>query len=165
MKPRRTNRDNDGKRFEKHVADVAAVYFQKKILRLEKVDPPVRFIGPGQIMFLPNPFADFMGAWEERSGRALFLEAKSTKEDKLPIGKGKLTDDQIDWLIRWHTVGAAVGVVWESAFRVGFLPIGTIEAIRKSGRRHIKFEESDPVPQGQGLILFDFAVNLRRWYP
>lgn len=161
----RTNAGNDGKRFEGLVKDVAADYFRKKILRLEKVEPPTRIVGPNRIIFLENPFADFMGTWEERGGRAMFIEAKSTKDERLPIGNGKLSDDQIDWLIRWHTCGAAVGVIWESAFRVGFLPIGTIEAIRKSGRRHIKFEEADPVPQGMGRCIFDFAQNLRRWYP
>ena len=162
---RRSNANNDGKRFEKLLKQVADVYFHKKVLRLEKCDPPVRIIGPGKVQFLENPFSDFTGVWEERGGRALMIEAKSTKDGKLPIGNGKLTDLQIDWLIRWHTVGAAVGVIWESDFRVGFLPIGTIEAIRQSGRRSIKFEEADPVPQGMGHILFDFAVNLRRWYP
>jgi len=158
-----SNRFNDGRRFEGMVASTAVQYHYRKILRLEKVDPPTRIAG-GRIIFLENPFADFTGGWTERGGRSIMLEVKSTSDDKLPIG-GKLTDKQIAWLERWHHAGAAVGVLWEAAGAVGFLPIGRIVAVVKSGRRHLKFSEADPVAQGTGMILVDFVLNLRKWYP
>jgi hypothetical protein len=160
------NKSNDGRRFEDLFAGVNTQYNYKRVLKLEKVDPPTRIVGPGRIIFLASCFSDYVGTWSERQGRALFIEAKSTVGDMLPIrDDSNLKNKQIDDLIMWHGCGAAVGVVWESNFRVGFLPIGTIDAIRKSGRKYIDFREADPVPQGKGMILFDFAVNLRRWYP
>lgn len=163
--PLRTNRNNDGKRFERLFKQVADEYKYRRVLRMEKCDPPTRIVGPGKILFLENPFADFVGSWTERGGRSILLEAKSTQDDRLPMGTGKLSDKQIEWLYRWHCAGAVVGVVWEAAFKVGFLPIGKIKQIADSGRRHLKFEDADNVPQGRGLILFDFVQNLRRWYP
>lgn len=160
------NASNDGRRFEELFESVVTQYNYKRVLKLAKVDPPTRVVGPGRIIFLANPFSDYVGSWSERQGRAIFIEVKSTMEDTLPIREDScLKNKQIDDLIMWHGVGAAVGVVWESNFRAGFLPIGLIDSIRRSGRKHIRFDEADPIPQGVGLILFDFVVNLRRWYP
>lgn len=164
MIKKQSNRFNDGRRFEELVAAVAQHYHYKKILRMEKVDPPSIWAA-GRLMLVANPFPDFTGSWTERGGRSLMFEAKSTSDDKLPIAKGKLTDKQIEWLERWHYAGAVTGVLWESKLRVGFLPIGRVVQVWKSGRRHFKFDEADPVPQGQGFILFDFVQNLRKWYP
>jgi hypothetical protein len=162
-----TNFKNDGRRFEDLFAKVAGEYMRRGILRLEKADPPTRVFGKPpnvKIVFQENPFADWVGSWTERGGRMLLIETKSTQGDKLAIG-GKLTDKQIEWLLRWHSAGAITGVVWESDFKVGFLPIGRIKTIVDSGRRHIKFAEADPIPQGMGFIIFDFVQNLRHWYP
>lgn len=163
--PTKSNAKNDGRRFEDLFARVADQYHFRKLMRLEKVGPPVRFAGPGRIIFLENPFPDWTGTWTERGGRTVMLETKSTADDKLPISDSKLTDTQISWLEKWHYAGAVTGVIWESNFRVGFLPIGRIIQVWQSGRRHFKFEEADPVPQGNGFVLFDFIENIRRWYP
>lgn len=147
-----------------------SAYFNAKVLRMVKVEPPVRVIGWGatrQVIFLENPFPDWTGVWTERAGRSLMIETKSTCEPRLAMKeKGALSANQIDWLKRWHVEGAAVGVVWEwMNHGCVFLPIGKVWQIWQSGRRHIKFDECDPVLQGTGMILIDFAANLRRWYP
>lgn len=164
------NHTNDGRGLESTFLATSEAYFAARVLRLTKVEPPVRVVGWGanrKIIFLENPFPDWTGAWTERGGRSLMIETKSTSEPKLQMAnKGMLSINQIEWLKRWHYAGAAVGVVWE--FRnhgAVFLPIGQVWEIWQSGRRHIKFEEGDPIVQGQGFVLLDFVANLRRWYP
>jgi hypothetical protein len=146
-------------------------YRVAKVARLAKVEPPVRVIGWGEsrkVIFLKNTFPDYIGSWTERNGRALCIEVKSTLEPKLPIctTSGGLKDDQIDNLVLWHYSGAAVGVVWEwVGHGFAFVPIGLADSIRKEPRRHIKWNEADPVAQGTGFMMIDFLTNLRRWYP
>lgn len=167
MKSKASNARNDGRRFEDLFRGVADQYHHLRLLRLEKCDPPTKVMGKRpfvNIIYQENPFADWVGSWTERGGRSLIIETKSTQEDKLQLGS-KLSDKQIEWLQRWHSAGAVTGVVWEADFKVGFLPLGRIMDVVKSGRRHIKFAEADPVPQGKGFIMFDFIQNLRRWYP
>lgn len=164
------NLKNDGRGLESTFESTCEAYFQSRVLRLTKVEPPVRVVGWGanrQIIFLKNPFPDWTGVWTERGGRSLMIETKSTCEAKLPMAeKGMLSINQIEWLKRWHYAGAAVGIVWEYRNHgTVFVPIGTAWAIWESGRRHIKFEEGDPVLQGQGFVLLDFVANLRKWYP
>ncbi len=164
------NLKNDGRTFESAFERTADAYFNARILRLTKVEPPVKVVGFGanrRIIFLENPFPDYTGAWTERGGRSLMIETKSTCEPRLRLqDKGMLSANQIEWLKRWHHSGAAVGVVWEWMNQGAvFLPIGQVLTIWKSGRRHIKFEEGDPIRQGRGFVLFDFVENLRKWYP
>lgn len=166
------NHKNDGREFEGRFGQTCEAYRQKKILRLEKVGPPCRIIfkGPGQqqIIFLDNPFLDWVGTWVERNGRCLMIETKSTSEPKLQMGKSnKLSDHQVEWLMRWHYAGAAVGLVWEYVGTgVAFIPIGQLHDIRKSGRRHIKWEEvaARQIKQGVGFVLLDFVPYLRQFY-
>lgn len=164
------NAANDGRTFEDIFRKTADAYFYARILRLTKVEPPVRVVGWGpnrRIIFLENPFPDWTGAWCERGGKSLMIETKSTSEPRLRLQEqGALSINQIDWLKRWHQCGSAVGVVWEWMNQGAvFLPIGLIDQVWKSGRRHIKFEEGDPIQQGKGFVLIDFVENLRRWYP
>ena len=165
-----SNARNDGRSFEGLIEKTADAYFNARILRLCKVEPPVRVIGWGknrQVIFLENPFPDWTGTWTERAGRSLMLEPKSTIQPKLPLAKsGKLSEKQVEWLKRWHYAGAAVGIIWEWVNQgCVFIPIGQAVEIWKSGRRHIKFEECDPIKQGRGFVLIDFVENLRKWYP
>jgi hypothetical protein len=116
------------------------------------------------VIFLPNPHLDWVGAWTERYGRALMMETKSTSEPRLGLGS-KLTTTQIEWLLRWHHAGAAVGVCWEFVGHgVGFIPVGQIDQTLKTGRKHLKWEEVRPVKQGMGFILYDFVPYLRQFY-
>lgn len=161
---------NDGRDLEATFAATCEAYFSSRVLRLTKVEPPVRVVGWGanrKIIFLENPFPDWTGAWTERGGRSLMIETKSTSEDQLRMAtNGALSINQIEWLKRWHWAGAAVGVVWEwRNHGAVFLPIGKVWDVWQSGRRHIKWEEGDPIQQGMGFVLMDFVANLRRWYP
>lgn len=162
-----SNARNDGRGFEEQMSKTCAAYFHARVMRLEKCEPPARILykpGGRDVIFLENPFLDFVGTWTERSGRAVLIEAKSTSEPRLSLG-GKLTDKQIEWLERWHLAGAAVGVVWEFVGQgARFLPVGQIVETFKM-RKHVKWEEAEPIAQGRGFVLHDFAHNLRRWYP
>jgi penicillin-binding protein-related factor A (putative recombinase) len=170
MSGRPKNASNDGRLFETMIERTADAYFNARILRLCKVEPPVRVIGWGQnrkVIFLENPFPDWTGAWTERAGRSLMIETKSTSDPRLPMAaSGNLSENQVEWLKRWHYAGAAVGIIWEWKNNgAAFIPIGQAVDIWKSGRRHIKWEECDPIRQGTGFVLIDFVENLRRWYP
>lgn len=157
-----SNARNDGRALEAMIQGTATAYRHANVLRLEKVDPPTRVFG-GRVIFMENPFADFIGGWTERGGRLLLIEAKSTSVPKLALG-AKLTTKQRDWLLRWHQAGAAVGVIWEFQGACRFLPLGQIVKTWPL-RKHIKWEEAEPISQGQGFVLIDFVQNLRRWYP
>lgn len=167
MIKRNTNRFNEGGAAQLMVEKTAEAYKQAAVLRLAKADPPLKVFGRGiakKIIFLPNPFPDYIGAWTERAGRMLALEVKSTSEPRLTLN-GNISETQIGWLVHWHRSGAAVGVLWNCGPDWSFLPIGQIKQVWDSGVRHIKFEQCDRISQGQGFVLLDFAANLRRWYP
>lgn len=158
---------NDGKDFEREFERVAGEYHFRQKLTLEKCDPPTRIVR-GQIIYQANPFLDWVGAWTERAGRALFIETKSTTDPSLPMSEsGKLTRKQKDMLIRWHHSGAAVGVVWQvlNPAAVFFIPVGQIKTAWDAGRRSIRADECQPIKQGMGFVTFDFIENLRHWYP
>src|SRR3954468_23107434 len=127
---------NDGRGFETSFKKTVEAYRHKEILRLEKVSPPARVMGDGnnrKVIFLPNPFLDWVGTWTERNGRALMIECKSTSEPKLTFGGG-ISDNQIEWLLRWHYAGVAVGVCWEFVGEgVAFIPVGQIHRVNKEG--------------------------------
>lgn len=158
--------------FEANVKRVLEHYRQRNILRMEKVGPPARIMGGGlrrNVIFMENPFMDFVGTWTERGGRMLAIEAKSTQDGKLVMAEaGNLKDKQIEWLQRWHAAGAAVGILWEwrgTGWR--FIPLGNLMAVVKTGRRHIKWDESCAIPRmsGHPQAHHDFICNLRTIYP
>lgn len=171
----RRNRFNDGGAFEEMFLRTCEAYLNQSVLRLLKVEPPTKVIREPaathsrgrRVIFLENPFPDFIGTWTERAGRALMIETKSSMEPVLRIGEGcNLSLKQAIWLARWSEAGAACGVVWcYSGHGSVFLPIGQINEVISSGRRSIKFDEGDRIEQGKGFVLVDFAANLRRWYP
>lgn len=165
MIKRNRNRFNEGQAAQIAVEKTAEAYKQRGVLRLAKAEPPTKAFGRGinrRIIYLANPFPDFVGAFTEQGGRMLALEVKSTIEPKLCA----ISENQIDWLVRWHQSGAAVGVLWEWRGQGWtFVPVGLLKQIWDSGRRHIKFSEGDPILPGQGWVILDFAANLRRWYP
>lgn len=168
-----SNFGNDGRGFESMFERTCDAYRSANRLRLQKVEPPVRVIGWGEnrkVIFLENPFPDYIGAWTERGGQTLCIEVKSTSGEeghnlKIVKGSGGLRDTQIDWLIRWHRSGAAVGIVWEYVGHGwAFLPVGLVDSIRQNGRRHVKFKECEKIAQGPGFMIVDFITNLSRYY-
>src|SRR6187402_1485458 len=88
MPARPKNISNNGKGFEGLISKLAQAYAARWIATLEKVEPPVRVIGFGparKVIFLKNPFLDYVGTWTAAGGRAIFIEGKSTAEDRLPL--------------------------------------------------------------------------------
>lgn len=147
----RTNRANTGKAFEHELELVFRVLESRRIARIRKVDPPTRIVGPGRIVFLPNPFLDYAGAIVG-SGRAVFVEAKSTSTHRLPIGRDNgLKLEQLESLREWARAGALVGVLWRHAGATAFLSIETLAEAVRQGKASLAFEE---VPRLENLEDF-----------
>lgn len=173
----RTNFTNTGKAFEKEIEGVLVQYQAKNLLRMKKVDPPLRYIG-GRVLHLANPFLDFIGSWTERGGRMVVMECKSTRpktgaqlpfmevlaEARLPLGDGGLTDRQRDSLGRWHDAGAAAFVLWRHGNReTALIPWPVIWTVdRRMDRRHLLWGDGVPVQAGTGFVTVDFLAAMRR---
>lgn len=162
---------NQGTWFERDLARICAAYRGKRIIDLEKVEPPTRVVKrppkfQPEILRLANPFLDFVGCWTARGGRAVFLEAKSTDEPKLTLrSSGGLSESQHDALVRWDAAGAAVGLLWGHREDVRFVPLEAIASQLLAGVKHLKWENATPVPQGLGWVRWDFVRALEQYYP
>ena len=171
--PRRRNSSNTGKDLEKRISQTAHLYEMQGKLVLRKCDPPSRTLNiNGRVVttLLKNPFPDFVGVWTTGGGRGLFIEAKSTKEPRLPImcKSGGLTIDQTNALSCWHEGGAAVGVVWEHGLHWKFVGIKQIQKtlLMKRGnqpRKSIRWDEAENIPT-TGVVLIDFLHNIEKHY-
>lgn len=158
---------SDGRPLQNEIIQIANVYRTQGVCVLHKVDPPLRVVGKRpnvKVIFLDNPFLDFVGAWKARGGRAIVLEAKQTEEPKLTFGN-KLTDKQIAALRSWHSYGAAVGVLWMFGGEMRYLPIAAITARLDEGIKHVKWEHATEIPRGLGFITWDFMRTLADYYP
>ena len=162
---------NTGTEFEAHVALVCDCYRAQGRADITKVEPPIKtlFIGPGKtkVIHLENPYLDFIGAWTERGGRALHIEAKTTQAPRLAVGADNgISADQIANLKRWHNAGAAVGVLWEHAGQVRFVTLTAIDHAREiEERASVQWSKAYPIPQGEGFVSFDFLAILAVLYP
>ena len=156
---------NNGTAFESHIKLAAEGYAAQGRATLEKADPPtaIRYKGPGKpfVQQLENPFLDFLGVWTERGGRALFIEAKSTEEHRLPICRDNgLTSKQVAALQRWHDAGAVVGVVWHHRGEWRLVTLSLIEMVRAEGSASLRWADAMTLPRGTGLIQYDFLTAL-----
>jgi hypothetical protein len=158
----------DGRAFQDELVATCKQYQAQGVLRMRKVDPPVRIMGGGagrQVMFLDNPFPDFIGAWTERGGRMVAFEAKSTKDPKLPVGgTGGVNETQLRNLQHWRAAGAFTFILWQWRGH-GVVMIG-LEALRvRLKGKHIKWGDWQdcPVPQGKGFVLHDFLAWMRHY--
>lgn len=159
-----------GKWLEDAITRIGSAYEQQGILKIRKVDPPVRMIGTGnarRIIPMTNPFLDFVGTWTRRGGRALCIEAKSTDKTTLGIGSGGLTDNQWANLLDWRRHGAATGVLWglNDTNEIRFVPVEAIEAQLRNGIKHIKWHHATELRQGLGFVLSDFEEALADFHP
>jgi len=166
MKP--TNFRNNGRAFEGLVETILTHYAGAGLLRLKKVEPPTRtFGGAGrrQVVYLANPFLDFIGAWTEAGGRTVCLEVKSTQENRLPMGgTSGLSGTQVETIFHWENAGAVVAVIWECPEGVFMVrPAGVRRAIA-AGRKSLKPEDGLRVPRGTGWVVWDFLSLLRVVY-
>lgn len=149
-----------GDAFESTIELILTGYERTRRATINKVDPPTKVVGKGKVIHMANPFLDYVGAWTERGGRAIFLEAKSTAGPTLKLcASGGLTDKQWEALHRWDQAGAVTGILWGHAGQIKAINLPTIrQAI--TTRRSIKWEHYRPCRKGTGLITHDFLAEL-----
>lgn len=159
---------NTGKTFEKVLTHVFYAYRSTGIMDVRKTDPPVKVVGTGgrrQVIFMDNPWVDFLGAWKERSGRMIALEAKSTATNHLAVGKtGGVTARQWQALTDWSAAGAVCGILWECPAGVYFVPLGQA-AQAAQNRCRVTPEFGIKLQAGKGFVFFDVAAAMRVVYP
>lgn len=159
---------NDGKGLEGRILWAAQTYLFRGQLTLDKVDAPTKVVGKRgalRVIMLESQWVDFAGAWTERGGRMVIIEAKSTASDSVACGKdGGITKRQWEALQYWHAAGAAVGVIIETPGPLYWW--WTVPMITESQKqkRMIKAAEGQPVISADG-VLVDFRRNLWRSFP
>lgn len=159
----RPNRSNTGKPFEHLILEALERYDVLGVMRARKVDPPVA-MKDGKIILRRNPFLDFVGAWTERGGRALFFEAKSTTDPYLPVNAaGGISPGQCQAIREWSRAGAVVFVLWQYRRQVALLPFTTVMAAELGGD-HFKWPAGIAVPE-HGFGYPDFIEVLRQIIP
>ena len=163
-RPARTNFRNDGRGFQSEITATADAYEQRGIARLKKADPPVRVFWKGgkqQVIFLANPWPDFIGTWTKHGGRMLCVEAKSIESGRLKVdASGGLSSTQWSAMKSWRRAGAACCVLWRRRGEVRLYTPEMIQDALASGDRSLVFDAGLPVPQGQGMIIWDFISVL-----
>ena len=160
----RTNWKNDGRGFQDELKLTAEGYRRAGIAKLEKVDPPTRMVGGGEfrkVIFLANPFLDYVGVWTAHHGRALFIEAKSVEVGRLKINtSGGVSTTQWAAMMGWRRAGAACAVLWR---RKGEVRLWTPEMLLEAeatGDKSVVFETGLLVRQGKGTLIWDFLSVL-----
>jgi len=150
---------NQGTEFENELKLIFSAYKTQGRATLEKVDPPSKVLG-NRVIYMENPFLDFVGSWTEQGGRALFIEAKATDEPRLLIG-GKsnsngMKDNQLANALAWWRAGAMVLVLWrfQGEVRV-FTPAMAKHATMENGRRSLRFCDAHRLPSGYGFLRYD----------
>ncbi len=173
----RTNYWNDGRDWEEHVKAIGVDYARAGVLTLEKVNPASRIIGGGaarKVIFMSTRLVDFVGVWTARGGRAIFLEAKSTQEARLPLGRpGGLTAAQVAGLRLWTLSGAAAGLLWRCDEGVFWAPYRDIEQAVVRGQKSLRTENCQSVVPGPKDVVvagakrksWNFELNLSASYP
>jgi penicillin-binding protein-related factor A (putative recombinase) len=161
----RTNRFNDGREFQDAVAAQLKEYQFKGVMRLKRVSPPTRIVGSGQfrkVIFLENPFHDFLGCWTAGGGRLVLIECKSTEEARLPVGgSGGVTEDQWNELRHWENANAVAFVLWYVRSEPGawFFTVPMMKSVLETGRKSVRPEN------GEQVINRDFHLNMLKHFP
>lgn len=168
----RKNASNDGLGFEHEMTFTFEAYARAGIATAHKVSPPARIVGSfaaRKVIFMANPFLDFAGVWTRRNGRALFLEAKSTGNGRLPFQRDAgIKVSQWEALQSWHAAGAAVGVIWHrtDTRQTAFLSFSDLRVAQAAQAASIKWEGVTVIPQGRGGVIHDvIAVLESEYYP
>lgn len=159
---------NKGRWLEEVILGTAAQYEREGVMRLRKVDPPLVLLR-GQWILKASPFLDFVGSWTERMGRAIFIEAKSTKEPVLQVmGQGGLKLTQYASLLYWHNAASAAALVWAVGEKAVLVPVDMIRGFVQDGPKRLQFDEPRMrgfrIPQGKGFKILDFVEVMRRLY-
>lgn len=158
-----------GKSFEAEVQMVLTQYEHRGLMRVRKVDPPVRVLGFGvkrRVIFLKNPWLDFVGAWDEREGRCVIIECKETREPRLPFGRDEgITQSQLHNLHCWSASDAAAFILWRTGGQTFFATIRQLYKARDDGRKSLTPDYCDTVQPGLGFAIMDFVVQMRAAWP
>ena len=162
----RTNRNNDGRSFEKSLEIINGQYERQGRATFSKVSPPVRIIGWGstqKVIFLDNPFVDYVGCITEQGNRMAAFEAKSTGEPTLPAGGDQgLKRTQIDAMTRWRAAGAATWLLWELDGKLTFWTLDMVK-VTLTTRKSLQFDNGHEVEAGKGFCFHDFLSTVRRF--
>ncbi len=152
-----------GKEFESLLEAIFTGYANRGIANIEKVDPPVRVVGSGihrKIIFQENPWLDYAGVWTEMGGRMVILEAKATEGERLEIGSGGITPNQITNLKKWHRYGAATAIVWGHAGTVKVITAATILAADSMGLKSFQWRHLPATGKGEGWVFADILAEI-----
>lgn len=156
-----------GQDFERRIKEICDLYELKGLARIKKVDPPTRILRiPGKAPMtiqLESPYLDFLGTWQERGGKMVTIECKSTEEPRLAVLAAKqkgsgIKHQQLLNAFAWEHAGAAVGFLWHHNGEVRFV---TPAMAATTGRKSIPWQEAHRVPAGEGFIFYDFLACLR----
>lgn len=162
----RTNEWSDGRQWEETILACSHLYEQANFLRVRKVSPASRIVGGGndrKVIFMPNDFVDFVGSFTQRGGRAVFVEAKQTHEDRLPLGRGGgVTDKQVRTMRDWTLANAMTAVLWRSPSGVWIAPYREIAMRITEGRKALLPEHCRAVPCEGYVVLADGRTRVER---
>ncbi len=160
--PARTNAGNDGRAFQKELEVTAGGYLNRRVARLQKVDPPVAIIWPRdkltgrptqRVIFKANPWLDFSGCWIAKSGLMLLVEVKSSSTHRLPLRDGHLSMEQRASIRNWRLCRAAACVLWKFNDRVTLWTPEMLAAADARADKSLVFE---------GNLVWDFLPVLER---
>lgn len=157
------NASNDGRSFERSLQQVCRLYAEAGRAYFEKVEPPTRTIGGGfnrKVLYMANPFLDFVGTVKEWNGRAAMFEAKSTSKPVLPCGDhGGFSQSQREAMAKWRQHGAACWLLWEYQGEVRLWFQSMVEA-GLSERASLLFEDGLTIKPGKGFLFWDFLATV-----
>lgn len=154
---------NSGHSFESQIQTTLDAYEASGVAYLAKVDPPTKVFGR-KVIFLANPFLDFVGVWTANGGKAIMIELKHNEKAALPILGHNVKGDgikatQLASAKRWQAGGAAVAYLWRRGDEVRIFTPAMVGAAALS-RKSILWIDTHRVPQGQGFVLIDFLSML-----
>jgi len=166
----RSNRVNDGRAFEDALESIFECYAAAGVMRVRKVEPPTRIVGTGaqrKVIFLANPFLDFVGTWTQRKGAMLNIEAKSTSEPRLPINRaGGVSESQVRAIREWSLAGAYAVVFWEWEQGLKIITPAEISTAVNTGRASLKWGDcQNEVLPGTGFERWQIERTLARLFP
>ena len=154
-----------GRAFENAIISTARAYERARLLVLRKVDPPM-FVTriAGRVIARPkrSQFLDFVGAWTERGGRAVIIEAKSIKQAVLPLLTDRgLKQSQWDSLRVWHWSGAMVAVLWRHSGGVVWIAYDQLRAAIDAGSASFPARDGHAVAVDWARDRVEFLPVLR----
>lgn len=147
---------NRGTEFERELETIFSAYLAQGRACIKKIDAPTKVMGK-RVIFLENPWLDFGGAWTERGGRLIKIEAKTTEEPTLRIGgTGGLTESQWGNAMDWQRAGALVLILWRYKGEIRVTtPAMAMHACRENDRKSLRWCDAHPLPTGHGWVRFD----------